>query len=159
MAGITWTYAHRNLKEPQLPDGSPVLRPCVTVAPVGGDDRVVAVVDSGAPLSIANPALFAKMGIDVAAATPIMEVPLGIGASSGRVPVFEVELNLMPPPGAQQAPQRWTLQLGVRAGWRLPFTILLGQRGWFDRFATTIDAKQTIVHVHEPDAAKALAAG
>jgi hypothetical protein len=37
--------------------------------------------------------------------------------------------------------------VAARDHWRFPFAVLLGQRGWFDRFPTTIDATHTTVHL------------
>lgn len=43
--------------------------------------------------------------------------------------------------------RRWSLSVAVQVKWRLPFAILFGQRGWFDVFPTTIDARSSLVHV------------
>jgi hypothetical protein len=39
----------------------------------------------------------------------------------------------------------WRRHLGAQPRWRFPFSVLLGQRGWFDRFPTTIDGTSTAV--------------
>jgi hypothetical protein len=142
------------LGEPRLPDGSPVLRPCVFVAPPGTDDALIAVVDSGAPITVAAPTLLAALGVDIAVASPIMEVPLGIAGASGRVAIFEVELDLVPPPDLAMGPRRWRLHMAAHPRWRLPFAVLLGYRGWFDQFRTTIDASTTTVHLEQGPAAR-----
>lgn len=41
----------------------------------------------------------------------------------------------------------WTRPLGARPGWTLSFGVLLGQRGWFDRFPTRVDASTSTVEV------------
>ncbi len=64
-----------------------------------------------------------------------------------NVPVFEVELALRPPYDIDHNPVAWKLHLGARANWRLPFAVLFGQRGWFERFPTTIDSDSTVVRV------------
>jgi hypothetical protein len=51
------------------------------------------------------------------------------------------------PAGLEAAPFRWRLHLGARSGWRLHLAILLGQRGWFDRFPTTIYGVGTSVEL------------
>ena len=51
------------------------------------------------------------------------------------------------PPGPGVEPVAWTLPLGARENWTLPFGVLLGQRGWFDRFPTRIDASTSTVEV------------
>lgn len=143
----TWTYAHRDLDEPHLPDGSPILRPCVEVSPVGTDAVYLGVIDSGSPITVADPAFVTEAGIDLESDRPAMEVPLGLGTAFGHVPLYEIELDLLPPVGLDAAPRRWTLLVGARPRWRLPFTILFGQRGWFDRFPTTIAADSITVDV------------
>ena len=62
-----------DLGEPRFPDGSPVLRPCVLVSTIGGRHPYKAVVDSGSPLSVANPEFLAASGIDVDTTMPMME--------------------------------------------------------------------------------------
>jgi hypothetical protein len=85
------------------------------------------------------------MGVDLDTVEPLYEVPLTLGGGSHRLPVYSVELLLQPPPGSQDEPISWTLQLGARENWKLPFAVLFGQRGWFDRFRTTIDGIATSV--------------
>jgi hypothetical protein len=41
------------------------------------------------------------------------------------------------------------LDSGARPRWRLPFAVLLGQRGWFNQFPTRIDARMSAVEVPE----------
>ena len=53
------------------------------------------------------------------------------------------------PPGAGE-PIVWRLPLGARPNWRLPCPILLGQRGWFDRFPTRINGSSRSVEVPSP---------
>jgi hypothetical protein len=151
---VTWTYTHQDLSEPRLPDGSPILRPCVVVSAVASDLVFLAVVDSGSPISAADPAFLAGAGVDVTSAVPVMEIPLGLGGAFGRVPVYEVELQLVPPVGVDGTPRRWRLEVAARPSWRFPFTVLLGQRGWFDTYPTTISALETDVHFAAPGGAR-----
>jgi len=74
-------------------------------------------------------------------------VPLSVGGGFERTPVFRVELQLRSPDGADDQPLRWTLDLGARRRWRLPFDVLLGQRGWFDTFPTRIDGSISTVEL------------
>jgi hypothetical protein len=135
-----WWYEHRDLGEAILPDGAAVKRPVVTVGVPGYVSEYLAVVDSGSPISVAHAGLFRLLGIDPTIDPPLYVVPLGIGGGSGAVPVFDVELELRPPAGETTLPIRWHCHLGARSSWRLPFAVLLGQRGWFDQFPSTIDA-------------------
>jgi hypothetical protein len=140
-----WVFPHLDLGEPALPDGSLIRRPVVTVAARESEIPLRAVVDSGSPISVADSTLFSRLGINLGEDPPLFEVPLTLGGGSQRLPVYSVELLLQPPPGSQDEPISWTLQLGARENWKLPFAVLFGQRGWFDRFRTTIDGNATSV--------------
>ncbi len=142
-----WAYAHVDLGEPHLPDGSIVRRPVVTVAPVNSAQILLAVVDSGSPISVADARLFQRLGIDTERDKPLYDVPLTIGGGDGRIPVYAVQLMLVPPGSIAGSPVPWSLHLGARTRWHLPFAVLFGQRGWFDRFPTTIDATTTTVEL------------
>jgi hypothetical protein len=144
-----WTFAHRDLDEPHLPDGSRIMRPCVEVSNARTDDLYVGVVDSGSPITVADPAFVREAGVDLDTDEPVMEVPLGLGANFGRVRLFEIEVELLAPFGLDEPPVRWRALVGARPDWRLPFAVLFGQRGWFDRFPTTIDATGLTVHVRQ----------
>lgn len=142
----SWVYPHQDLAEPPYPDGSPVLRPAVPLMVSPGLPSVLGVVDSGSPASVANATLFGELGVDIDRAKPLYEIALTVGGRFTPTPVFEVELWLHPPdPGVE--PVAWTLPLGARTNWTLPFGVLLGQRGWFDRFPTRIDASTATVEV------------
>ncbi len=143
---VSWTYAHQDLGEPPFADGSALRRPVVPLLFDAGSPSVLGVIDSGSPMSVANSTLFSRLGIDVDHELPLYEVPLSMGGRFATTPVFEVELSLhAPEPGGQ--PIRWRLPLGASRSWRYPFTVLLGQRGWFDRFPTRIDGVGSTVEV------------
>lgn len=142
-----WRYAHRDLSEPHLLDGSPILRPCVEVTTGVATHAYVGVVDSGSPISVADPAFVAEAGVDLARTEPVMEIPLGMGAAFAQVPLFEIRLSLLPPEHLAELPITWSLLVAARGSWRFPFAVLLGQRGWFNRFPTTVDATHTTVHL------------
>lgn len=149
--GRAWTYPHVDLGEQPLPDGSQILRPRVRLARPGGSDDWIGVVDSGAPLSTADSAVLRGAGVDLAAAEPVMMVRVSLGGASSVLGVFMVELDLLPPDGIGEPPLRWRAELAAAPRWHLPFGVLLGQRGWFDRFPTTIDATSTTVHLPSVD--------
>ena len=75
-----------------------------------------------------------------------MTLPLQLGGHFAPVRVFEVSLELIAPAG-DHTPIRWTALVAGRPQWRLPFAVVLGQRGWFDQFPTTIDDTFTTVHI------------
>jgi len=108
---------------------------------------VLGVLDSGSPISVANGDLFAFLGIDIDVDEPAYEVPLSVGEGFERTPVFRVELRLRSPRDIGEETLAWSLDLGARRRWRLPFAVLLGQRGWFDTFPTRIDASTSIVEL------------
>ena len=146
MGELRWSYDHRDLGEPPLPDGTPIRRPVVPLAVAPFTEDLLAVVDSGSPISVADAQLFKWLGVDITTVRPLYEVPLGLGAGFGKVPMFEVVLALRPPNEFDE-PVSWSLHLGARSNWRLPFAVLFGQRGWFDTFPTTIDASTTTIRL------------
>jgi hypothetical protein len=142
----TWVYPHEDLGEPVHVDGSAVLRPVVPIVVAPGMPAVLGVIDSGSPVSVANADLFEWLGIDLAHDAPLYEVPLTVGGGFSPTPVFDVQLTLRPP-SREAGSIAWRLPLGARRPWRLPFAVLLGQRGWFDRFPTRIDAITSTVEL------------
>jgi len=96
VAEVRWSYDHRDLGEPALPDGSLVCRPVVPLIVAPFSEDLLAVVDSGSPISVADSQLFKWLGVDISRVKPLYEVPLGLGSGFGKVPVFEVELALRP---------------------------------------------------------------
>jgi hypothetical protein len=98
-------------------------------------------------VSVANADLFGWLGIDIEQAEPVYEMPLSVGGGFETTPVFEVELRLRAPSDGQAESIPWRLELGARRRSRLPFAVLLGQRGWFDRFPTRIDAATSAVEI------------
>ncbi|MDQ3542742.1 MAG: hypothetical protein M3431_02580 [Actinomycetota bacterium] len=142
----TWTYPHVDLEESPHPDGSPILRPVVPLMRAPGTARFRGVIDSGSPISAADATLFGQFGIDIDNDPPLFEVGLTVNGQFARAPVFAVTLWLHPPETGEEAVS-WQLPLVARRGWRMPFAVLLGQRGWFDRFPTRIDASSSTVEV------------
>ena len=55
----------------------------VAVAPVNSAQILLAVVDSGSPISVADARLFQRSGIDTERDKPIYDVPLTIGGGDG----------------------------------------------------------------------------
>ncbi len=143
----SWVYPHQDLGEPLHVDGSPVIRPVVPLIVAPALPAVLGVLDSGSPVSVANADLFRWLGIDIDQAVPLYEMQLNVGGGFASTPVFEVELRLRAPSDGQAASIPWRLELGARRRWRLPVAVLLGQRGWFDRFPTRIDAATSTVEI------------
>jgi hypothetical protein len=141
-----WSYPHRDLGERAYREGFAILRPVVPLKVDVLSEDLLAVVDSGSPISVADAQLFKWLGVDFARTEPLYEVPLNLGSVFNRIPIYEVELSLRPPDDVQAEVVRWKLHLGARPNWKLPFAVLFGQQGWFDRFPTTIDGTETTVH-------------
>ena len=72
------------------------------VAPFSED--LLAVVESGSSISVADSQLFKWLGVDISRVKPLYEVSLGLGSGFGTVPVFEVELALRPPSDIDHKP-------------------------------------------------------
>jgi hypothetical protein len=143
-----WNYAHQDLGEPSFVDGSPILRPVVPLVVSTELPAVLGVLDSGSPVSVASTDVFRWLGVDLSVAQPLYEIPLSVGGGFDRIPVFRVRL-LLRAPMPEDATTEWVLDLGARSRWRLPFAVLLGQRGWFNQFPTRIDAQMSSVEVPE----------
>lgn len=142
-----WVFPHQDLGEPLHVSGTPVLRPVVPLIVAPELPAMLGVLDSGSPVSVANADLFRWLGIDVDRSEPVYELPLSVGGGFESTPVFEVELRLRAPIDGQTDSIPWRLQLGARRRWRLPFAVLLGQRGWFERFPTRIDATTSTIEI------------
>ena len=143
----TWSYPHEDLGEPLHVDGSPIIRPVVPAVVADGLPAVLGVLDSGSPVSVVNADLFNWLCLDIDTTDPIYELPLSLGGGFESMPVFDVELRLRSPDDSEPESIPWRLELGARPRWRPPFAVLLGQRGWFDRFPTRIDATMSTVEI------------
>lgn len=111
-----------------------------------GSAQLLGVIDSGSPISAADARLFGQFGVDIESDPPLYEVGLTVAGQFARAPVFAVTLWLHPADDTAAAVS-WELPLMARRSWRLPFAVLLGQRGWFDRFPTRIDASSCAVDI------------
>ena len=109
----------------------------------GSDLMYFGVLDSGSPITVATHSFVRLAGVDPVEDEPLMEVPLGLGSQFRRVPVFEIELRLLGL--TDEEPVAWRLPAAAHSAWRLPFEVLLGQRGWFDTFTTTLGPDAFVV--------------
>lgn len=133
---MPWVFTLRDLGEPRLPDGTPVMRPTVPLVTIDTQvtDGYFGVVDTGSPISVSSVSFAKRAGVEMDA-EPVMLVPLGLGGRFNQLPVFEAHLALLSPD--ETVMYSWTLPIAVIASWRFSFDVLLGQRGWFDTFTTT----------------------
>lgn len=132
-------------------DGDVVLRPVLEVELLGpglepDDDppRVAALVDSGAERTFAAPWLARAIGVDLHNAP---EIRVGLGGSARRVQFAEVTLRLLSPD--QQSVVEWQANVGFIAAWEPPWGLLLGQRGFFDRFTVTLNRHEQAFAVED----------
>lgn len=144
--GDTWVYHHQDLGESVHVDGAPLLRPVVPLIVAVGLPAVLGVLDSDSPISVGSSDLFAFLGVDIETDDPLYEVPLSVGGRFERTPILRVRLRLGSP-GDHTDVVSWSLDLGARSRWRLPFAVLLGQRGWFDTSPTRIDVTTSTVEL------------
>jgi hypothetical protein len=63
---------------------------------------------------------------------------LGIGGENVRVDFLPVRLRLHPPGADLDLFTEWEAEVGFVAHWRPPWSVLLGQVGFFDRWTITM---------------------
>ena len=132
----------------------PALRPVVAVRLTDHHPapRVAALVDSGSERTYAAPALGRSIGVDLRDAT---EVSVRIGGGQQRVRFATVQLALFrdllddddPTPLAE-----WEATVGFFNKWEPPWSIVLGQRGFFDHFTVTMQRAVPALVVDSYDA-------
>ena len=100
--------------------------------------RVAALVDSGSERTYAAPALARSIGVDLAGAT---EVTVRIGGGPQRVRFATVQLALfrdLLDDDDREPLAEWEATVGFFNKWEPPWSVVLGQRGFFDRFTVTM---------------------
>lgn len=75
------------------------------------------------------------MALGLSPGTPGEGILLGVGGERQWARTGDAELELIHPNGQHSV--RWTAEVGVVDHWAPSFGILLGQRGFFDRFTPT----------------------
>ena len=132
--------------------GHVVLRPIVPLTLVGTDAStpVFALIDSGCEHVLAAPWLANDVGVDPDSAHD--ELDLGIGGEVIRVRFVDLLLRLHPPGGTDDEFVEWSTEVGLVDHWRPTFPVLLGQRGFFDRYTVTINRQSQAVAVEDWDA-------
>jgi hypothetical protein len=129
-----------------------VLRPVVPLTLVGTDAStpVLALIDSGAEHVLAAPWLANDIGVDPDRAHD--EMDLGIGGDVIRVRFVHCRLRLHPPGGDDEEYLEWESELGLVSTWKPTFPVLLGQRGFLDRFTVTMNRQGQLTAVEDWDA-------
>ncbi len=130
-------YVEEPHSKPRHPGGSPVLRPALEVTLVGslGQQKVLALVDSGGEHTLAAPFLSRTIGVDP---DPNRELSLGIGGGSQLVRFTDVMLRISPPGAAADEFEEWQAEVGFFNKWTPPWSVILGQVGFFDHFTVSM---------------------
>ena len=117
----------------------PSLRPVVPVRLLNGDEistRAVALVDSGSERTYAAPGYAREIGIDLRNS---IETMVGLGGSRRLVRFAYARVQLMQDLlGDTVVLAEWETRIGFLANWEPPWSVLLGQRGFFDQFTITM---------------------
>lgn len=125
----------------------PLMRPIVLVRMVGarvGDHNIAALVDSGCDHVVAAPWVAQDIGVTP---DPDREIRVKIGGARRPVRFADVSIRLLPPEtplgeGTHDPDQahEWQGEVGFFTEWRSPpWSVLLGQVGFFDQFTLTFN--------------------
>lgn len=149
MADFPWLYRYA---EDGPRRGTVVLRPVVPITLVGADlsTPVFALIDSGSEHVLAAPWLANAVGI--ASSSAHDEMDLGIGGETIRVGFVDLSIRLHPDGGGDDEYVEWDCEVGLVSQWKPTFPVILGQRGFFDRFTVTLNRQAQAVAVENWDA-------
>jgi hypothetical protein len=148
---LPWIYPYEEDGQRRL--DTTVLRPIVPVTLLSSVDTaapVLALVDSGCEHVLAAPWLANSIGIDPDEGHRALD--LGIGGETVNVRFADVQLRLHPPGGDDDHYLEWQAEIGFPHTWRPMWPMLLGQRGFFDRFTVTMSRLSQQVAVEAEDA-------
>ena len=126
-------------------EGGIVLRPVIEVQMLGGGlrdpseaPRLAGIVDSGSERTLAQQWVARAIGAQLDEES---EITIGIGGHHRRVQLADVTMRVSPF-GEQHLADRfyeWHARIGVFVDhWQPPWSLLLGQRGFFDEFSVTM---------------------
>lgn len=160
VSDLPWTYDYQ---EEARGDGAefldkPLLRPVVSVMLANGErvsQRYVALVDSGCDHVLAPAWVAHTIGVE-----PDEDRQMGvrIGGSARSVRFAEVTLRLMEPGGGPTDASatryiEWECSVGFFTSWAdPPWTVLLGQVGFFDEFTVAFSRFTQSLAVEQQDA-------
>jgi hypothetical protein len=92
-------------------------------------------VDSGCEPTLAAPFLARAIGITP---DPNREQVIGIGGAPRTVRFADVSLRLGPPGTGPAQGEEWQAEVGFITDWTPPWSVLLGQIGFFDHFTVSM---------------------
>jgi len=132
-----------------VPRQREVLRPTVRVRIVGSFPSFIedALVDSGSEHTLIAPFLAEDAGVDLE--HPNYEASIGMGGAVHDVRFADVTLRLQSPGDDDDDYFEWQAEIGVPDVWRIPFPVLLGQHGFFDRFTITMHRSAALTVVED----------
>lgn len=139
-APFPWLFPYQDdpaiAGEPRF--GRAVLRPLVEcrLSATDVNERTWALIDSGSEHTLAMKWVAQAIGVEP---DPDREIVLGIGGHSIRVRFADVTLHLGPPDRPEEEWLEWQAEVGFVEHWRATWPVLLGQRGFFDRFTVTMN--------------------
>ncbi len=135
MPPLPWIYSY-TIDEAARKDHRDVLRPIIPLRLPDSDlaPEVTALVDSGSDRTIVAPWLGRALGLPPV--EPGEGFLLGLGGERQWVRVEQVTLELLHPDGTDSI--RWSAEVCIVQEWRPSFAVLLGGRGFFDRFTVTM---------------------
>lgn len=142
------TYNYTLLRNPQEPH-RPVLRPYIGVRLIHGDKHkdLVALIDSGADLSLAHADIGRLVGIDIQAGRP-WSYSGAVDSQIGRAYIHRLHLIII---------DFSSLDIDVAFSDQVaPGTFLLGQRDFFENYEIVFDLSSRSFAVQESSAATQL---
>lgn len=134
----------------------PAIRPAVAVSVVAADGeespKFLALVDSGSERTLAGPGLGRLANL--AYVQPQRELTLHIGGAPRKTVFGEVTLRLYEHVRSVDEPPlaEWTAEVGFFKRWEPPWGVVLGQRGFFDRFTVTMSRFAMALALEDRDA-------
>lgn len=109
----------------------------------------MALVDSGSEHTLAPRWLAEAFGVDLTGCDD--RLLLGVGGQSVEAVFADVELRLEPPTPHDVADIAWRTEVGFIDRWQAEFFLILGQIGFFDQFAVTMNRRLLTVVVAPVD--------
>jgi hypothetical protein len=100
------------------------------------NERTWALVDSGSEHTLAMRWVAQAIGVEP---DEDRELVLGIGGQNLRVRFADVTLHLGPHDRPEEEWLDWQAEVGFIDHWRAGWAVILGQRGFFDRFTVTMN--------------------
>ena len=104
--------------------------------------------DTGSERTVVSPTTARDLGLVPDASSAYS---LWFGGKERRVTPATAELALLPPSGVTAEPVTWQAEMAVADDWDAWFTVLLGRRGFFDRFTVTFSGHAAALAVESLD--------